>query len=407
MRIAYVGIFEFPEGDAGAARVLGIGMALQQLGHSVVFMGIEKMPMLSNVSTGYSISDYQGFKYRSPVLHGNSLWRRLSRQISIFSGASIIERLHIEEAENGPLDMVISYLASSLLMLRLFRWCSRRQIPIVCDSVEWFDPSHVLGGRFSPIAFDSELRMRKITGMSDGVITISKYLDEYYKGKGSKTICIPPLVDIGSGKWPLRTRREKDGRLHIAFVGNAGRKDLLIEAIRGLALLGKDSTKCLITIVGPTEMELRTNLKQDAYLLETLSESLCFTGRLTHREALEQLAQADFSIVLRPDARFAHAGFPTKLVESLAMGVPVICNITGDIGMYVRDGKEGIIVTDCTPEAFAVGLYRALKLTSDNKITMNQTARKCAENYFDYRNWMDPLRDFLKLVTVSRRRSLV
>jgi glycosyltransferase involved in cell wall biosynthesis len=138
-------------------------------------------------------------------------------------------------------------------------------------------------------------------------------------------------------------------------------------------------------MVGPSREEVCTNLGPEAGLLDTLNDSLRFAGRLPHREALQRLARADFSILLRPDARFAHAGFPTKLVESLTM-------------LYVRDGHEGIVVKDCSPEAFAEGLRRALALSSEDRAAMRRDARNCAEESFDYHNWVKPLGEFMDTV---------
>lgn len=53
--------------------------------------------------------------------------------------------------------------------------------------------------------------------------------------------------------------------------------------------------------------------------------------------------------------RYAQAGFPTKLVESFSLGVPILTNLTSDIGQYVRDSLDGVILGDCPPEVFAAG----------------------------------------------------
>src|SRR5208282_6294467 len=111
-----------------------------------------------------------------------------------------------------------------------------------------------------------------------------------------------------------------------------------------LRIAGDAAKDVRFVMVGPSRDELARSLGTDAPLLEALGSRLQFVGRMPHSEALQTLAGMDFSILLRPNLRYAHAGFPTKLGESLAMGVPVICNLTSDLGMYVRDGQEGIVV---------------------------------------------------------------
>lgn len=319
--------------------------------------------------------------------------------------ASFLNRLNAEETHSGQFDAIIAYHPQSLWIFRLLNWCGSRKIPLICDVVEWYDPSHVKGGRYSYRALDSEFRMRIGHSLSDGVLAISTYLENYYSGRGVPTLRVPNLVDLSEEKWAerdkLSARTDKE-TLRLSFVGTAGKKDFLVSAIRGLSLVG--SGKCKIIAVGPSPEELRLNLGSDDGLLDNLHENLHFIGRLPHLDALHQLAQSDFSILLRPDARFANAGFPTKLVESLAMGVPVICNLTSDIGLYVNDGCEGIIVPDCSPKAFADGVRRILSISSDKRLAMCRHARKRAEESFDYRNWVNPLGSFVDRVVANKRR---
>ncbi len=391
MRIAYVGSFQFPEGDAGAARVLGIGRALRAGGHAVVFFGIEKSSRPGDCAC------YDGFKYISPPPARQDLSGKVARQAGIFTGSAILSKLNLADRAE-PFDAVIAYQAPSLLLLRLRSWCTRRSIHMLCDTVEWYDRGHVMGGKIGPMALDSELRMRTVQPMADGIIAISSLLTDYYSRKGTPSFCTPPLVDLQAEKWKLRIEKTDHAKLVLAFVGNAGKKDLLINAVKGIDLLGEAAKNCELIVCGPSMNEVRSALGTDSAILDKHKDIFSFTGRLPHREALSKLSTADFSILLRQDSRYAHAGFPTKLVESLAMGVPVICNITSDIGKYVTDGIEGIVITDCSPESFATGLNRALKLTRAEIEIMKQFSRRRAENSFDYRNWVKPISEFINKV---------
>jgi glycosyltransferase involved in cell wall biosynthesis len=410
LKIAYVGTFYFPEGDAGAARVLGIARALRENGHSVVFLGIEKTPtdrIIGKNTRNGIVSGYQGFKYRSPNPPSTDIIGKLARQCSVLSGGSVLRRLKTEILEDGPVDAVIAYQSPSLLLIRLMKLCKSMNIPLICDIVEWYDPEHIFGGRLGLMTLDSELSMKRLHFLCDGVIVISNYLRDFYGEKKSSAMCIPPLVDVLSDEWSRSCLEPKNTRLRLAFVGNAGRKDLLVNAIRGLDLLGVKALECEIIMVGPSPEEVRTNLGKDASLIEKLEGRLHFTGRLPRKEALTHLAQADFSILLRPDARFAHAGFPTKLVESLAMGVPIICNLTSDIGLYIRDGREGIVIGDSSPKAFAQGVRRALALKSEEKKSMRLNAKRCAESCFDFRNWVKLMSNFFEDVIVRYQQGTV
>lgn len=86
---------------------------------------------------------------------------------------------------------------------------------------------------------------------------------------------------------------------------------------------------------------------------------------------LERYCEADFSIFVRPDRRSSHAGFPTKLAESLAAGTPVITNNTGDIGLYLKDGENGFLLKD--------GTQKSVKDVLDKLIQIEILLSKCVQ----------------------------
>ena len=126
---------------------------------------------------------------------------------------------------------------------------------------------------------------------------------------------------------------------------------------------------------------------------------LIFHGRVPQSDVPRLLSTADYSVLLRPLKRYAQAGFPTKLVESLAAGVPVMANRTSDIAGFVRDGKEGILLTDHGPAAFVDGVKRALALPPAQKDAMRRNARLQAEISFDFRVFVEKVGSFLQRCT--------
>jgi len=347
-KVFYVGSFLYPDRNAGAHRVHTIGKCLATAGFDVSFIGYESTGRSQDLANnnGYI---YDGFYYYPSELVGQNIFRRFWRGFyGHMTGLCTMRRL--KSLCTTSTVAVIAYQASSFLLAQLRRFCTKHNIIFIVDTVEWYDRGHVQGGRYGVAALDSEIRMRKMQCLADGAITISKFLESYYNRRNILTLRVPPLIDINNGKWCTETSSLFVGsKLRISFVGNAGKKDLLTNAIRGLSLLREKARECQLIVVGPSQVEVRANLGPEAGLLEKFDSSLHFATRVPHHEALKFLAQSDFSLVLRPDARFAHAGFSTKLVESLAMGVPVICNLTSDIGMYIHDGQEGIILKDCSP----------------------------------------------------------
>jgi glycosyltransferase involved in cell wall biosynthesis len=396
-RILYVGNFRFPDGEAGSHRVYGIGKALRSVGYEVVFLGAETAGRPQDLAPpdGYR---YDGFAYY-PAGHagGNPIQRVTRLWCTHLSGLNTMSR--VKALWTDAVVAIFAYQASSALLAQLRSFCSRHRIALVADVVEWYDRRHVNWGRFGPFALDSEIRMRFMHGRADGVVAISTYLERYYERRVRRVVRVPVLVDVQADLWRgAPFEREAGAALRLGFVGGAGKKDLLANGIRGLALLGEDARAWEMVIVGPSRSEVSRCLGRDAGVLDVLGDRLRFVGPVPHDVALAHLRQVDFSVLLRPDIRSAHAGFPTKLVESLAMGVPVIGNLTGDIGLHVCDGREGVVVPDCSARAFARGLQRAMALPPEQRVLMRADARRRAETSFDYRNWIVPLGLFMRQV---------
>jgi glycosyltransferase involved in cell wall biosynthesis len=393
--IVYVGDFSFPVADAGALRVLGIGKALRAAEYQVRFVGMERSGREEDRQAEGGFS-YQGFPY-VPEQPGGATWFPRVRRalVSYLSGTTTMRRL-------GTMDLrdvraIIAYQSPSLLLRRLQSFCRVRGIQLLADTTEWYDPWHVTGGALGPLCWDSELRMRCVQPSVGRVIAISSYLERYYRERRCAVLRVPPLIDVDELPRPEPSAGGRTAAvLRLVYAGTPGKKELLENAIRGLHLVLKQGKAFDLHLVGLRREELAARLAGDADLLDQLGDAVVCHGRVSHADAMALVAQADFSILLRPDKRFAHAGFPTKLVESLALGVPVLTNLTSDVGDYVRDGREAIVLPDGSPEAFAQGVRRTLAMPRSAWMLMRENARRQASDCFDYRRYGRPLREFIE-----------
>ena len=126
-------------------------------------------------------------------------------------------------------------------------------------------------------------------------------------------------------------------------------------------------------------------------------------GRVPQEKVPSILATYDASILLRNDNRTSQAGFSTKLVESLAAGLPILANRTGDIPEFVRDGVEGLLLDGPEPEDFIRGVQRWCGTSNARKLHMKNAARKRAMESFDYREYIDSIGNFVEERLASRK----
>jgi glycosyltransferase involved in cell wall biosynthesis len=393
--IIYVGEFHFPNGDGAAARVGGIGKALRDAGYSVAFAGLESVAMPEDIQANGSACRDGMYYYPAKNFDGCKFanWRTFFNYY--LSGSSTIDRLR--RIVTNRTRAIITYHGFSTMLLRLIKFCHRRKITLISDCTEWYDPHHVLWGAWGPFRWDSELRMHWIQPKIGSMIAISSYLERYYRGRGCRVVRVPPLVDLQASQWkPVPDLPREDGELHLMYAGTPGKKDLLANALQAVGMLRAQGFPIKVHLIGASREGLGQWMLHDPAFADALGDALIFYGRVPQQQVWEMLPNADFTILLREDKRYAHAGFPTKLVESLSAGVPIITNPTSDISEYVRDGQEGILLENHSPEAFAAGVRRIFQMPRSKWHEMRFNARQRAEECFDYRRYKAPLADFIE-----------
>ena len=130
--------------------------------------------------------------------------------------------------------------------------------------------------------------------------------------------------------------------------------DLLIEAFGSVARTVPNAT---LLLVGGGEDYTRLQTQAEA---QGFKEAIRFVGRVSPDQAPVYYALADVSVDPVKNDLASRARYPLKLVESLAMGTPVV---TGDVGdrseLLARGG--GILVSAGDPRALADGLSRVLQ----------------------------------------------
>lgn len=374
-RILYVGGFELPDKNAAAQRVLGIAKALRVLGYEVVFLDVDKTVQGNGLSEVHTTEGFPTYSQR----HAADM-----KGLIRYAGYP----LHAEEILDKWDDWhgVIAYNYPAFALSRLNRICKKRNIRLYADCTEWysyegFSPKKLL------IQADSFLRMRFVQKRLDGMIAISRYLERYYR-KHLKTVVLPPMIDSDDPKWRRTERERHSARLQLVYAGSTGahkdRLNVMVRAIPGI------SEQVCLSVVGITAEKYLQLYPNDRALIAELTETgaLCFRGRLSHREAIEAVKNADLTLFFRQKSRLTSAGFPTKFVESVSCGTPVVTTDTSDLKDYSKDGKNAALLSvNCFEEELGAFLEAFAK--SEKRIPVEPQT-------FDYRRFVPALQDFFR-----------
>lgn len=380
MKVLLCNKLHYPAGDAGSIRQHKLAWMLRELGHDVFVVGLGPASDFSRQVYGKIpyVSLRQGsVRFVDKALSQFLYWHRLKK---------ILKRERPDALMMDDLGTVTTVC--------LKRFCKKRRILLIHDSVEWYSAMQFPRGKWSLGYIKKDLMNRHLIGGEMKVIAISRYLEDHFRARGLDTVRIPIVIldeDL---------RDEKilsPDRVVFTYAGQPGKKDFLPVMVEALRLLpGEIRNNIAFNIVGCNKQQMLDAGFSETSLSE-LEGCLRIHGRVSHDRVLELLRETNFTMLIRnPEERYAKAGFPSKVVESLANSTPVLCNLSSDLGLYLRDGENAILASDHTPQAVALAMERAAGLSFEKRKGMCKAAHNTAKVKFDYRQYQDALASILK-----------
>lgn len=376
----------YPEGSAGAVRTHAFAKILSELGYSPFIIGMGN-------STSFQKKEYDGIPYYSLRYARKDLFSRLASRVLF--GHNV--KKTVKHCDMTKIDGIL-YVSGGGGALRYVKKLSKQYgIPLYFDSVEWYSPSEFRMGGFSPAYIANNRLNTHGIDRNFHVFSISTFLEDHFNKRGISTVRIPVIMDVQS--MPACVSKELSdtgGKVRIVYAGSPGKKDRLREPVEAIALLSaEEQNKIDFHVIGMTlEEYLQTYSCASA---DEIPKSVVFDGRKPRSEVIRQVAGSDFAFLLRPsDERYAKAGFPTKVVESLSLGTPILCNLSSDLAMYLTDGENSILIDDCSADACCSALRRILALSREQMDCMRLSARKTAEDAFDWRKYREEVSMFIQ-----------
>ncbi|MFT9486558.1 MAG: glycosyltransferase [Tepidibacillus sp.] len=370
--VLYIGGFELPDKNAAAHRVLNNGKILRELGYNVIFIDVDKsLKFNSNIlETKKSV---QGFECWSlPYPKSNREWIKYLTNI---------DSIKMISDQYDEVKAIIAYNYQAIALYRLKNYCHKHNVKIVADCTEWYSTkgSNIV---FKIIkGFDSFLRMRIIQKQLDGLIVISKYLENYYR-HCRNVVRIPPLVDLAEEKWNIVPTEFVDNKVRFIYSGSPGKnKDKINRLIEALYEL-KEYDNYVFNVFGITKEQYVNDYPYHREILGVLGERINFFGRISHIDSIKSLKESDFSIFIRENTRLTNAGFPTKFVESLSCGIPVVTTNTSDLEDYIQDGENGFFIDLNESKGIKEVIKKLLKYNQESIMEMKSKCLNSKPFYY-------------------------
>ena len=350
--------------------------------------GCEVLVLTRGISNGKKIMANDGVSYLSVSGKANTKIHRA------FDYLISIPRYTKKLLKSKDFDSVLLICANDRVLNIIKKLGIKQNLTLMYDSDEWYSPCEFENGENNSQYIQKHRWVTQDINEQFRVISISSFLDNHFSSRGIKSVRVPVIMDTKSIHCNKKLHSDK---LVIAYAGTPGKKDYLKEVVDGCAMLDeKELSGLQLRLIGIKKEQLTSACGVSKEAVQKMDESLICYGRQPHSFVEQTLEEANFTVLLRPaEERYAKAGFPTKVVESLVHSTPVICNLTSDLGMYIEDMKNGIVVENCTAEALSKAILKALRTDNDLREAMCAFARKTAEDNFDYRLYVDSVKEFL------------
>lgn len=386
--IIYAGGFQLPNKNAAAQRVISNGKILRDLKYEVIYLGVNNKKNIEGISKIHDYNEFECWEEKYP--QSKVEW------VKYLASISNIKAL-VEQKDKNRIKAIVAYNYPAFSLISLKLYCKKNNIKLLSDCTEWYD-AKIGNGIMSIIKWlDTELRMKYIHPKLDGIICISEYLRNEYKGK-CNTVVIPPLVDLNDSKWAIGELELSD-EIRIVYAGNPGinkrtyskdRLDLIIKLLHKF----KDKFNFKLQVLGLTEEDYLKAFQEHKTIIEELGKSIVFYGRTEHEKVIEIVKSASFVMFLRNDDRVSKAGFPTKFVEAMSAGTPVITNKSSDLEKYLINGENGFFIDINNEEKGFLQIEEILKMSKNEIIDMK---KKCKDiTVFDFRNYKEKLDSILQ-----------
>lgn len=374
-RVLFISPFLFPEGDAGATRSLMLARALQLSGCDVELCGMGDELV------------FDGFKCRTLNRNRNNkllnwlAWRLVGQRAASFVSKNARE-----------FDAVVASFLPSRSIEAMKAICSDRGLILAVDSTEWFEPEQFPKGALDRGYLDHMRLLTRVVDSSVRVIAISSYLQGHFKKIGCSVLRVPAVLDVKELA-PTGFEVVPGAKVRLMYAGSPGKKDALDIILSALNILSDgERRKITLDLYGVTESQAHELMPNGLPLPECVRAH----GRVTRAEVVEALHNSDVTVLMRdPSKSFARAGMPTKVTESLSSGVPVISNLTSDLGEFLVDASNAFVVADYSADACADAIRRAIATSWDDRARMRQDALNTARHMLDYRVYAASLKEFL------------
>jgi glycosyltransferase involved in cell wall biosynthesis len=318
------------------------------------------------------------------------------RRIQNFAGFLNTLRVLHHRNKSKKIDSIIVYLNSPIKEFALYLYTCYLKVKLVKEESENPDVYFQKKGLFNILIKKYYLKFNY--RLYDGLLLMTQRLIQLIvkEGKvGAPYLHVPMTVDIK--RFEDITSDFPDDS-YVAYCGILNdEKDGVNLLLKAFANISSDFPLLKLFLIGNAESE--NKIKEYNRIIEegAISKRVLFYGNVSREEIPSLLCKAKLLVLPRPLSKQAEYGFPTKLAEYLATGVPVVTTKVGEIPQYLHDRHDSFLAEPGSVDSLALKMNEALS-DYQRAVEIGKRGKTVASNSFNYMQRASEIIEFIKMI---------
>ena len=392
MKIVFVKAYDYPVGGAPQNRSICICKGLIEQSHEVEVHVYAPAKMNIDLNL-LKTQVYQGVRIYNHAWRWSPSKSRLQQYLGIVEGLSKTMIALYKSNRRKKIDYIFMgahknmYIFPIFVLTKLFgaklgRGLSEYPISLLMKNKYFW--------------FKHKYRMLTNYRWYDVVYIMTHKLEEYYRPflkKKSKILHLPMTVDFDRFPYPSTDFIQSK---YITYCGDLSqKKDGVLTLIESFANVKDEFSELKLRLIGNNNDEKYMTLLRQHIDKHGVLDRVILTGYVNPNDIPDELYKSRLLVLARPDNLQAAGGFPTKLGEYLATGIPVVVTKVGEIPVYLKDGINAYVAEPDNIRSITETIIRALD--DNNSYEVGLAGRNTAMQYFSHSVQGKYLSEFLSL----------
>ncbi len=382
MRRVFIQVYcKYPHGEASSNYIQNLAKAIVAAGYEVI--------LATDINEDYEIESIISAHKPITVIPVVPSRDKIKSQVQKMRGfyderIGVLKKYRITKDDR----VLILWLKSEYFLDRLFAFEKEVGFKSICGVLELFaEEDYPTKEKFIQ---DAHV-VREVYSRADAILSISEYIDQYYRNKGKTVYCLPPMID--SAEYAAEVKKMDKLRFIIP-----SQKDSLKAMIMAFMELEREEMENIeLHLCGIDEDVLRGMFPESAW--NQLMGFSIIHGRLKYEELIALYQRMHFMVIARNICQRTLANFPSKVPEAMNIGViPIVSDVGDYTKYYLKNGYDSIFINGDSTEEIRRSVKKAISLSKEEYNRYAANVRRTAREQFDYHVWIPKVREMLETV---------